>query len=185
VEKISRILPSSPRITSTDIKDAHPVRPGTPTFGVPEGNSTGSGINRSALDANLIAHDHLDWRSKDQKNAAIAQTVSKSFFMKNAGEAEGPDQVKASGNKVAEQVADHAESSWLTHTPAASATWSPRSLEKTKQADAEESAPINRSREFAEDLGDENEEIEGASYSPTGNTEKSSHPKGSQVSIRV
>jgi hypothetical protein len=33
--KISTILPSNPRITSTDVSHERPVRPGTPSFGQP------------------------------------------------------------------------------------------------------------------------------------------------------
>lgn len=40
MEKISRILPSNPRVQAVDLKSSAPVRPGTPQFGRPVGISS-------------------------------------------------------------------------------------------------------------------------------------------------
>lgn len=37
MEKLSSVLPASPRVKSVDLKNAKPVRPGAPRFGAPNG----------------------------------------------------------------------------------------------------------------------------------------------------
>jgi hypothetical protein len=65
MEKISRILPSSPRVQSTDLSSAAPVRPGTPSFGRAVGVST----------------NHPD--TKAAREVATIQALSDAFFMQN------------------------------------------------------------------------------------------------------
>lgn len=94
MEKISGIIPGSARVTSVDLKEASPVRPGTPAFGRPEINRGMNdlkqelGINSTAQKA-LNAHNELsDWRSKDAKHAAVVSELTDKFFVKNQKEVE-------------------------------------------------------------------------------------------------
>lgn len=83
MEKISGILPSSSRVSSVDMKDAAPIRPGTPSFGRPEGVSSlrDAKIGETAARAAKINQDRLDWKSKDLNQAALAREISESFFI--------------------------------------------------------------------------------------------------------
>lgn len=85
MEKISGILPSSPRIASVDMKEASPVRPGAPGFGRSEGVSSlrQAKIGETASRAVKISQDQLDWRSKDMKNAATVRELTDRFFQGN------------------------------------------------------------------------------------------------------
>lgn len=96
MEKISGIIPGSARVTSVDMKDASPVRPGTPAFGRPETNKgigelkQELGVNSTAQKA-LAAHSELaDWRSKDAKHAAVVNELTDKFFIKPQKETETP-----------------------------------------------------------------------------------------------
>jgi hypothetical protein len=91
MEKISGIVKASPRLTSVDLKEAAPVRPGVPSFGRPEGISTLSqapAFGATAPRSAGIQADQLDWRGKDAANAAIAAEMSNRFFLKNTVAAE-------------------------------------------------------------------------------------------------
>ncbi len=84
MEKISSILPGTARVTSVDMKEANPVRSGTPGFGRAEApmnreRTSPDGIKQSA-EAQLDTHD---WRSKDLKHASIAKDMADKFFAKN------------------------------------------------------------------------------------------------------
>lgn len=88
MDKISGILGSSPRLQAVDLKDS-PVRPGTPSFGRPEGSSALKVASMPAFEVpttaqrGVGAHQELmDWRSKDQRSAAMAAELSNRFFMK-------------------------------------------------------------------------------------------------------
>ncbi len=83
MEKISGILPSSSRVSSVDMRDAAPIRPGTPSFGRPEGVSSlrDAKIGETAARASKINQDRLDWKSKDINQAAMAREISESFFI--------------------------------------------------------------------------------------------------------
>jgi hypothetical protein len=88
MDKISGIIPSSARVTAVDMKESA-VRPGTPSFGRPEGSSalreaaaTAGPVETTASRSAGIHQAQLDWRSKDAKNAAIASEMSNKFFMK-------------------------------------------------------------------------------------------------------
>lgn len=85
MEKISGILPSSARVASVDMKEAAPVRPGTPAFGRPEGASAlrDAKIGQTAGRAAALSREQLDWRSKDMQNAATVRELSDRFFKGN------------------------------------------------------------------------------------------------------
>lgn len=94
MEKISGIVKASPRLTSVDLSDAPPVRPGTPGFGRPQGVSSlaernqESSIGRAAERGARIQSEMMDWRSKDSQRAAIAAELSDKFFIKNKSRSE-------------------------------------------------------------------------------------------------
>lgn len=84
MEKISGILKPSSRVTSVDLKDAPPVRPGMPTFGRPEGVSSlrdrGRGYDGAeAAQENQGAMMH--WRTKESQNSRAAEQIADRFFM--------------------------------------------------------------------------------------------------------
>lgn len=93
MDKISGIIPSSARLTSVDMRDSSPVRPGTPSFGRSEG---GSALKDSAKGAGLATAQKAvnqqseiqDWRSKDSQQAALASELSDKFFARNQKMAE-------------------------------------------------------------------------------------------------
>ncbi len=84
MEKISSILPGSSRVTSVDMKEAGPVRSGTPGFGRAEAQAgrerPSADTIKQATEAQTEMHD---WRTKDMKHAAIAKEMSDKFFTKN------------------------------------------------------------------------------------------------------
>lgn len=88
MEKISGILPSSPRVSSVDMKESSPVRPGTPGFGRAEGAASvrKAKIGETAATAAAIGRDRLDWKSKDMQNAAVVRDLSDRFFKGNQQE---------------------------------------------------------------------------------------------------
>jgi hypothetical protein len=81
VEKISHIVRGSPRVASVDLKNAPAVRPGTPSYGRPIGESpatperTLSTASRAAaLQTQLNEHRHSD-------NDRVVQQMADQFFM--------------------------------------------------------------------------------------------------------
>lgn len=86
MDKISGIIPNSPRVASVDLKEASPVRPGTPSFGRPEGVSSLREMNiggeTTARRGASIQQNMMDWRSKEAKQAEIVQDISDKFFGK-------------------------------------------------------------------------------------------------------
>jgi hypothetical protein len=74
MDKISGIIPSSARVMAVDMKEAPPIRPGTPSFGRPEGVSALRGPPE-------IEHGPLDWHSKDMQHAEVAKRLTDGFFM--------------------------------------------------------------------------------------------------------
>ena len=100
MEKISSILPSSPRVSAVDLRDAAPMRPGTPGFGRPEGASalrdrepiktgnagapTTAAVARSAE----IRDAQAEWKAKETRGVAIAKSMSDKFFVDRRREVE-------------------------------------------------------------------------------------------------
>jgi hypothetical protein len=92
MEKISGIIPASPRVSSVDLKEATAVRSGALSFGRPQAVAAG-GKNLPTYDTTArtsarIQQDMMDWRSKESRQAAIATEMSNRFFMNNAKPAE-------------------------------------------------------------------------------------------------
>jgi hypothetical protein len=81
VEKISHIVRGSPRVASVDLKNAPAVRPGTPSYGRPIGESPASpertlstASRAAALQTQLSEHRHSD-------NDRVVQQMADQFFM--------------------------------------------------------------------------------------------------------
>ena len=85
MEKISRILPSSPRFKNADIKSAGAARSGMPSFGRPVGES--SLAKKPSFDGMVNAQERLGEfqservQTKDPK-AEIVDRIANDFFMK-------------------------------------------------------------------------------------------------------
>lgn len=86
MEKISGILKPSRRVTSVDMKESAPIRPGTPAFGRPEGNSSLRDRN-SAVDgagASQEAHSTMmHWRTREGNNTRAVEDIADRFFGSN------------------------------------------------------------------------------------------------------
>ncbi len=82
MEKISGILPSTPRVTTVDIESSLSARPGAFSLGRPKGVSNGqrNSIIRSAHATISNLANHPDVRSKDQKHVDIVKNMSDGFF---------------------------------------------------------------------------------------------------------
>jgi len=93
MEKISGIIPNSARVSSVDMKEAAPVRPGTPGFGRPEGVSS---LRETAIAQDTARRgvgelkQQLDWRTKDVQQAGMVQNIADRFFAKNRQGVDGP-----------------------------------------------------------------------------------------------
>ena len=74
--KISGIIPNTARVASTDLSDAHPVRPGVPTFGRPVGRSQSGDFNvRTELPM-------MDIRTaRELEHSQIVNNITNDFFM--------------------------------------------------------------------------------------------------------
>lgn len=84
MQKISSIIPSSRRVTSVDMKDAHPVRPGVPQFGRPMAIASSS-INKSSIAAPVMSEART---AEEQNKMDIVNRVSDGFFMQKQIKAE-------------------------------------------------------------------------------------------------
>jgi hypothetical protein len=97
MQKISGILSASSRVTSVDMKEAPPVRPGTPGFGRPEGVSS-LRERPSAVDAlrkgRQIQDDLFSARSKESQQAESVAQMSDRFFSRNSREADSVDRTE-------------------------------------------------------------------------------------------
>lgn len=85
MDKISRIVPSSARVQSTDLDEAHPVRPGVPAFGRAEGHSSKDRVTLSTL---KNVEDPLEFKpyrnTPENAKAKIVEEMNAKFFGSNA-----------------------------------------------------------------------------------------------------
>lgn len=112
MEKISGILPKSARVSSVDMKDSAPVRPGTPAFGRPEGVSSlrEAAIGQTASRAAKTHSERMDWKTKDLQQAAMARELSDVFFRSRASQPEVVDQTPQGVEPVANYSSELAPS---------------------------------------------------------------------------
>lgn len=100
MDKISSILPSSPRVQTVDLSDAHPIRPGTPELGRPVGATssqrTQDRVSVSSKAKELLNNDTILAKSvKEDRGPKIADDVTRKFFetrMQTIKEAQAPAQ---------------------------------------------------------------------------------------------
>lgn len=90
MEKISGIVPTSRRVTSVDMKNAPPVRPGTPTFGRPVGVSTEADKGKPTTAELALAQQKniMDKRSPAEKGPELIQKMADRFFLQKSSVAE-------------------------------------------------------------------------------------------------
>lgn len=91
LDKISRILPSGPRLRAVDLTDAHPVRPGVPAFGRPVGMTSSQRLNDtlsiSEKAREVMQNETMSGRNpKDAAGAKIADRLSQAFFQARTSE---------------------------------------------------------------------------------------------------
>lgn len=82
MEKISSILPTSPRVKKVDLSDAAPVRPGTPTFGRPVGaNAVKDRLTISEQAKDIAFQETLGKIDpKEARGVRIAEKLTQKFF---------------------------------------------------------------------------------------------------------
>lgn len=82
MEKISRVVRGNPRVSSTDLKNAAPVRPGVPSFGRPIGESTAANPSATSTAAKAVAlHKEMEEAKKARAEGAVVQQMADQFFM--------------------------------------------------------------------------------------------------------
>lgn len=79
MEKISGIIPASPRVTKVDLADAPGIRATLPNI------DKGVGAVSAMNDHEIVMPT---WKSKETRQAAVAAEVANSFFMKSKPDAE-------------------------------------------------------------------------------------------------
>lgn len=81
MEKLSSILPNSPRVKSVDLTEAKPRRPGAPSFGVPVGTTSTKDRVTMSSGTDEAAKELLTYKNpKDARGAKIAEDISRKFF---------------------------------------------------------------------------------------------------------
>lgn len=82
MEKISRIVRGNQRVAAVDLKNAAPVRPGTPSFGRPVGESTALSSSASTTASRAVAlHNEIVEQKKANSQERIVQNMADQFFM--------------------------------------------------------------------------------------------------------
>ncbi len=104
MEKISRILPSSPRLNNTDLRGSGVARSGTPSFGRPVGVSALAkpafdGMSKASEELEQFQSQRVPARSTDPK-AQIVERMASDFFMKRT-QAPTPEEDQAIDEIVA------------------------------------------------------------------------------------
>lgn len=91
MEKISHIVRGNSRVASTDLKNAAPVRPGTPSFGRPVGESTAVNTNATSTAARAVAmHNEMQERKKVGGPDEVVQQMADQFFMTRIARPQDP-----------------------------------------------------------------------------------------------
>lgn len=81
MDKLSGILPSSPRVKSVDLKNAQPARPGAPLFGRPQGSVSSDRLTLSSAAKDLAFQETLAARNpREAAQVQIAKDVTRKFF---------------------------------------------------------------------------------------------------------
>lgn len=121
MEKISGIVAGSNRVTSVDLKNASPVRPGTPAFGRPVSASTPSSrpTVTTSERAEAAREALQESRARDPK-ADIVSGLADRFFMKNKtiAEQEPNSEIKINLPAVSEAQSPRVEELMESSLPA-------------------------------------------------------------------
>ncbi|HEX4922848.1 MAG TPA: hypothetical protein VFV50_02145 [Bdellovibrionales bacterium] len=85
MEKISGIVPSSPRLKSVDMKKERPVRASAPSFGQPVAESTNRGpVKHAVVEAVKTYKETYGADAKMAREAEIVKRMSDEFFRNQA-----------------------------------------------------------------------------------------------------
>lgn len=102
MQKISRIIPGSARVSGVDMKSANPVRPGTPAFGRPVAES--SEMPRETMTTAQKAvglREELNNQKRGMEGQTdLVQKMTDQFFMAKNISANAPD-TRSTGELVA------------------------------------------------------------------------------------
>lgn len=90
MDKLSSVLPSSPRVKSVDLKNAKPIRPGAPNFfGAPTGSTAGDRMNISEAAKDVAFQETLGAHNpRESSRSKMAEEVTRRFFENRLVEAE-------------------------------------------------------------------------------------------------
>lgn len=89
MEKISRIVRGNSRVAAVDLKGAAPVRPGTPSFGRPVGESGTVTIRTtSTADRALALHKEMQQAKAASTQETAMQNMADKFFMDRVSRSE-------------------------------------------------------------------------------------------------
>ncbi len=82
MEKLSSILPASPRVKSVDTSDSAPARPGAPAIGRPAGRNTVKDRLSISADAKEMAYKQtMSGRDpEDVSRAKLVSEINRKFF---------------------------------------------------------------------------------------------------------
>ncbi len=110
MDKLSSVLPTSPRVKSVDLKNAKPVRPGAPLFGSPIG-STSKDRDRMLISEEgkeMAFNETLAMKNpREMQRAQMVEDVTRKFFETRLNQPE-PTQL-ARGERVALDAAEAPE----------------------------------------------------------------------------
>lgn len=81
MEKISRIVRGNSRVASTDLKSSAAVRPGTPSFGRPVGESTTASASATSTATRAVALHNEMLDKKKSGGDQVVQHMADQFFM--------------------------------------------------------------------------------------------------------
>lgn len=106
MEKISKIVPSSPRTRAIDVSRSQPVRPGAPAWGRPEGKVTTASAIEDKISLSSIEAERplaLYGRElKEARHAKIAKDMAEKFFANQVVE-----EVRETDMPLSEEMAEN------------------------------------------------------------------------------
>ncbi|MGE4130800.1 MAG: hypothetical protein AB7F86_04135 [Bdellovibrionales bacterium] len=93
MEKISHIVRGNSRVSTTDLKNAAPVRAGAPGFGRPVGESTASsGSNLSTAQRAVALHNEIMDEKKARSEDRVIQHMADQFFLSRVRRPQDPSE---------------------------------------------------------------------------------------------
>ena len=105
MEKISRIIPGSPRTTSVDMKKERPVRASAANFGQPVSQSVNRGPKKHAVDeATRTFHETYGPNAKMAREADLVKKLNEEFFSNQGQYAPETNEIKVTETVVEPEV---------------------------------------------------------------------------------